>query len=104
MKRVITSSIDMVMYRGYEILKNAEGSYDVFFRDDVSQTGFKDVNTAKLWIDQASGDNVTMYRKCKIIGTPDGYTIEDPSGNVVTRYAFETLQEAKDEIDDQLEW
>ncbi len=104
MKRVIRSSTDTLMYRGYEILKNATGSYDVFFRDDVSETGFKNVDTAKLWIDQASGDNVTVYRKCKITGTPEGYTIEDPSGNVITRYAFETLQDAKDEIDDQLDW
>lgn len=105
MKRVIRSSINTeIWYRGYQILKNGEGSYDVFFRDDVSETGFKDIETAKLWIDKSSGDNITVYKKCRIIGTPEGYTIDDPSGEVITRYTFETLQDAKDEIDDQLNW
>lgn len=103
MKRVIRSSSD-IMYRGYNIVRNTSGGYDVFFRDDVMDTGFKTEGDAKFWIDKESGDSVTKYRNCKITGTPNGFKIDDPSGNVITQYLFETLQDAKSEIDDQLDW
>ena len=103
MKRVIRSSSD-IMYRGYNIVRNTDGEYDVFFRDDVMNTGFKTEADAKFYVDQASGDSVTMYRDCKITGTPDGFKIDDPSGNVITQYLFETMEDAKSEIDDQLDW
>lgn len=102
MKRVIKSSINSKMYRGYEIVKNSNGYYDVFFRDDVAETGFKEIDNAKNWIDMKSGD-VTMYRGCKIKRAAEGYVIDDPNHNVITSYAFETLKDAKQEIDDQLE-